>query len=370
MRQAGSVSSNFCVGAMLCGLLGAAEGAADRYVAPNGRDSNPGTSDAPFRTIARAARAALPGTTVHVAPGTYAGGFRTAASGTATARIRFVSTSRWGARLVPPPNSTNATAWDNRGNHVDIAGFAVDGSTYDGGIGWTTGIYSGGSHVSISNNHVHHIATAAACTNGGGAGITVDGYYRGTNSDVSGNSVHDIGPAGCRYIQGIYISTTGTVSNNIVYRVAAAGIHLWHDAHDVIVANNTIAGSNTGIIVGGGDFYYTAGPNDHTHVFNNIVYDNKRGISEQGSTGQNNTYRNNLVFQNTVANWSLRNGLAHRGTVEAPPRFVAYSRSGTPDFRLDAGSPALGRGTADCVRAPDAGRRPIRGGCDIGAAQD
>jgi hypothetical protein len=68
---------------------------------------------------------------------------------------------------------------------------------------------------------------------------------------VIGNSVHDIGPAGCKHIQGIYISTSGTVTHNLVYRIAAAGIHLWHDAHKVVIANNTVTTSDTGIIVGG-----------------------------------------------------------------------------------------------------------------------
>ncbi|UUZ54449.1 hypothetical protein LP419_39895 [Massilia sp. H-1] len=31
-------------------------------------------------------------------------------------------------------------------------------------------------------------------------------------------------------MQGIYVSTSGRVKNNVVYRVAEGGIHLWHDA--------------------------------------------------------------------------------------------------------------------------------------------
>jgi parallel beta-helix repeat protein len=341
------------------------------YVASNGWDSNPGTSDAPFKTIARAAKAALPGTTVHVAPGSYPGGFKTTVSGTATARIYFVSSSRSGARLVPPPDSTSAVGWDNRGDYVDIVGFEVDGTAYQGGTKWMTGIYNGGSYAAIRANHVHHIATSAPCTSIGGSGITADSYYRGVKSDVIGNSVHDIGPAGCRYVHGIYVSTTGTVTNNIVYRIAAAGIHLWHDAHNVIISNNTVAASNTGIIVGGGDFYHTSGPNDNTHVYNNIVYDNKNGISEQGATGNNNSYRNNLVFQNTTANWRLRNGLTHSGTVAAAPQFVGYSKTGTPDFRLRRTSPAIGTGTGASAHATDFDgvARTGNTGYDIGAYQ-
>ena len=67
------------------------------YVATTGSDSNPGTATKPFKTISRAASLAKPGTTVHVAPGTYLGNVTTNVSGTATARIRYVSDTKWGA---------------------------------------------------------------------------------------------------------------------------------------------------------------------------------------------------------------------------------------------------------------------------------
>jgi parallel beta-helix repeat protein len=274
---------------------------------------------------------------------------------------------------VPPEPSraTSAVAWDNRGNYVDIVGFEIDGRRHQGGIKWTTGIYSGGSYNGIRHNHVHHIATNVPCTSAGGSGIGVDSYYRGIQSDVIGNSVHDIGPAGCRFVQGIYINTPGTVRNNIVYRVAEAGIHLWHDANNVIIANNTVTASNTGIVVGGGDYYYTRGPNDHTYVFNNIVYDNRMGIFEQGATGRNNRYRNNLVFQNKDADWKLLNGLEHQGTVAAAPAFVAYSRHGTPDFGLAANSPAIGKGLPGQPDTVDFHGKPRTAstGIDLGAIQ-
>ncbi|MDN4056589.1 DUF4214 domain-containing protein, partial [Massilia sp. YIM B02763] len=54
------------------------------YVSPTGSDTAAGTKAAPFKTLARAAKAATrAGTTVWVAPGTYAGGIKTTASGTA-----------------------------------------------------------------------------------------------------------------------------------------------------------------------------------------------------------------------------------------------------------------------------------------------
>ena len=340
------------------------------YVSPDGSDAYPGTADQPFQTILRASRNALPGTTIHVGPGTYIGGFKTTMSGTPTQRIVYLSTNKWGARIVPPMHSATDTAWDNRGSYVDIAGFTVDGSGAQRGIKWSRGIYIGGSHNIVRDNHVHSLARQTPCTSKGGAGIGVDSYYHGQRNQVIGNTVNDIGPAGCRHAQGIYISTSGVVQNNVVYGIGGTAIQMWHDANNVVVTNNTVSASGTGILVGGGDYYHTRGPNDYTSVHNNIVFDNQVGISEQGETGFHNSYRNNLVYQNAVSDWQLRNGLGHRGTVAQDPQFVRYGKRGNPDFRLLQGSPAIGKATPELASYADiAGKPRPATSPDIGAYQ-
>ncbi len=341
------------------------------YVATTGSDGNPGTAAQPFLTILRASHVALPGTTIHVAPGTYTGGFKTTMNGTAGQRIYYVSTNKWGARIVPPAYSETSIAWDNRGNFVDIVGFDVDGGVTQRGVKWSQGIYIAGSYNVVRDNHVHHIARDIGCTSAGGSGIGVDSYYHGVNNDVIGNTVNDIGPRGCRFVQGIYISTSGVAQNNVVYGIGGAAIQMWHDANKVVVSNNTVSASTTGIVVGGGDYYHTKGPNDFTSVHNNIVFDNRYGISEQGDTGAHNTYRNNLVYQNSVADWHLLNGVEHTGTVAQAPRFVRYGKRGNPDFRLLKTSPAIGAGTPEFANPTDIAGKPRSAatGIDIGAYQ-
>ena len=341
------------------------------YVSPTGSDTAAGTKAAPFKTLARAAKAATKaGTTVFVAPGTYAGGFKTTASGTAASRIYWVSTTKWGARIVPPASSTNNSAWDNRGNYVSIIGFDVDGSKLGSGTKWVHGIYTGGSYNVIEGNRVHHMATTIPCNSAGGSAIGVDSYYKGVKGDVIGNVVHDIGPVGCTYVQGIYHSTSGTIKNNIVYRVGSAAIHLWHDATDIQIVNNTVSSSVFGIIVGGGDFYFTKAGANNVHVHNNIVYDNKYGISEQGTTGKGNTYKNNLVTKNTTYNFQLRNSLTHTGTISSEPLFAGYPRTAaTPDYKLTAGSPAVGRGLATYAPKNDIDGKARGNSIDLGAYQ-
>jgi parallel beta-helix repeat protein len=343
------------------------------YVSPTGSDTAAGTKAAPFKTLARAAKAATAaGTTVWVAPGTYAGGIKTTANGTAAARIYWVSTTKWGAKIVPPSSSSNNNAWDNRGNYVSIIGFDVDGTNSGSGTKWTHGIYTGGSYGMIQDNHIHHLARSVACTSAGGSAIGVDSYYHGVKTDIVSNVVNDIGPAGCTYVQGIYVSTSGTIKNNLVYRVGAVGIHLWHDATDVVITNNTVTSSNFGMVIGGGDFYYTSAGANNVYVANNIVYDNKYGISEQGTTGKNNKYVNNLVFQNPTYNISLRNGLVATGTISSNPLFKAYSKTAaTPDYHLTTSSPAIGRGTATNAYPTDLDGKPRNAttGYDLGAYQ-
>jgi hypothetical protein len=315
---------------------------------------------------------AQPGTTVHVAPGTYAGGFQTTAAGTESSPIRYVSDIPWGAKIVPAAASARNMAWDNRGAYVAIEGFEVDGTVYGGGVRWRFGLYSAGTHTRIEHNHVHDLAKdpKAAHDGTGGSGIEGDSYYNGSDFSIVGNVVHDIGqrPATGGMVQGIYITGSGTIGNNLVYRIADTGIHLWHDANHVAVVNNTIFSNYTGVLVGGGDFVHTKGPTDYDYVANNIVYDNVRGVLEGGATGTHNTFTNNLVHGNGLGDWWLHGGSTHVNDVAADPRFARYRPTGNGDYHLAAGSPAINAGTATNAPTADLDGTPRQGTVpDIGA---
>jgi hypothetical protein len=286
------------------------------YVSPAGSDAADGSPQAPLETIVAASRRAQPGTVVRVAPGVYEGGFISEASGTREAPITYISAVRWGARIVPPKGASAEMGWENRGAYVAIEGFEMDGSRPSGeGIEtpWRAGIYSTGSHSVIRRNHVHHIAISTPCTDMGGAGVEGDSYYGAGNIDLLDNVVHDIGSNGCKYAHGIYQTATGKVVGNVVYRASGWGIHLWHDAHQVVVASNVVFGNtNGGILVGGGDFVHTRGPADHVVVSGNSVFDNpKYGIVEVGSTGHHNRFACNLSYDNGT-NWRLLTGWLQR----------------------------------------------------------
>jgi hypothetical protein len=337
------------------------------YVSTAGSDSNTGTAAMPYKTISKAASVAKPGTTVHVAAGTYYGNVATKLSGTSTNRIRFVSDTKWGAKII---GSGSEAMWTNNGNYVDIVGFDISGPG-------RLGILNYASYALVSNNHIHHLTLSGGCTGSGGAGV-VNATYTSTGGDIIGNVVHDISkPGACNGVQGIYISNKGAkVMNNIVYRVSSYGIHLWHGAGSVTVANNTVfangsSGMGGGIVSGNGDS--GGGVLTYTKVINNIVVNNPRsGISQycySGATciGTGNVTSNNLVYGNG-ANIQLRTGSA-TGTITADPKFVSYNPAGTGDYRLQSISPAINKGTSSSAPTTDilGVARPKGGAFDIGA---
>jgi parallel beta helix pectate lyase-like protein len=322
-------------------------------VSPHGDDRGPGTPAQPFHTIARAAEAAGPGTTIVVAAGTYQGSFRTTASGTASAPITYVAESWWGVRLVG--DDTADAVWLNEGDHVEIRGFEISGGAIDG-------LVSSGSYGRIVGNRVSGFAKGN-CISTAGSGYTLH------DIDVIGNVAHGCGASALDH--GIYVSHPGgTVANNISFGNAGYGIHCWHNCNRLVVSNNLVFGNGAGgIVIGQGD-----GPNygevaaDNFVVSNNIAVDNGEfGIEESGATGPNNRYLHNIVSGNAVPGLDLATG-TESGTISVDPLFVNYRPDGTGDYRLQPTSPGIDAGIPECAPATDieGTPRPRGAGVDIG----
>lgn len=338
------------------------------YVTPNGSDANPGTQAAPLKTIARADALARAGYTIHVAPGIYkvaapsagSAGIRTIKSGTATARIKFVSDVKWGAKIV---FSGTGLAWNSKGSYVDIDGFDITGS---GRIG----ILAEGGAVTITKNFVHDLTVSGGCNGGGGAGIDAWGPLGG--AIIDSNVVKNIGyqwvaARSCNTVQGIYATNQNNrISNNVISGVASVGINTWHGATASTIVNNTIFNSKMGIVIGQGDSGMTSVGTQNNFVANNIVYGNGYGITEMGKVGGNNRYVSNLVFD-SGRSWLVKGAVS--GTVAANPQFVNYLANGTGNYRLKSTSPAINKGTATSAPKFDiAGvARPRGAAIDIGA---
>ncbi|MGI4717260.1 MAG: choice-of-anchor Q domain-containing protein [Janthinobacterium lividum] len=340
--------------------------AAHIYVSPTGSDSNPGTQAKPVKTITRADALAGPGSTIHVAAGTYkvsapslgSVGIRTSKSGTATARIKFVSDVKWGAKIVV---SGTGITWDSKGSYVDIDGFDISGTGRHG-------ILAAGRNLTITNNFIHDLTISGGCNGSGGAAI--DTYGPVGNVVIDRNIVRNIGYkmiGKCNTVQGIYIANANNlVTNNIVSGVAAVGIQQWHGATSSTIVNNTTFKNKMGILLGQGDSGTTTG-SANNYVANNIVYDNTTyGIIEGGKMGGNNKYVNNLVTKSGT-NVKVKGSVS--GTISSDPLFVSYSATGTGNYKLSKSSPAIDRGTSNQAPKVDfAGvARPRGAAVDIGA---
>lgn len=330
-----------------------------RYVSPSGIDwKNEGTLQHPWRTIDYAGSMATPGMTIHVLPGSYRVSeiITTRSSGTATARIRYVSEVRWAAKLV----TSTTQVWQNTGAYVDIEGFDISSSSLSTYIG----IHSQGSYDRVLYNHVHDLkAPLGSCPQG--AGIMM-GDMSTVGQEAQGNVVHDVGPppGACREIHGIYVSAPGCkVMNNLLFANSGMGIQLWGRPDHCLLANNTIFANGRGLVVGGDPKH---GINDYTVVANNIVYRNLDvGVYESGLSGPNNRFIRNLVYGNKT-DWFLKTG-SQSASILADPMFVRYTGGLDGDYHLQDASPAIGAATPEFAPEIDIESHSRRSSPNLGA---
>jgi hypothetical protein len=323
------------------------------HVSPDGDDAAPGTRDAPLRSIARAAELATPGTLVRVAGGRYEGSVTTRTSGTADAPITYLSDPKDAAEVVG--TGGKGAAWRNKGDHVEIVGFTITGDTEDG-------LLNKGSNAAIVGNRVSGFTKGNCIT-------TARSEYTLHDIDVMANIAHGCGTSALDH--GIYVSHPGgTVANNISYGNAGFGIHCWHNCNHLVVSNNLVFDNGEGgILIGQGDE-----PNDgevaadNFVVSNNIAVNNgEYGIEESGTTGPNNRYLNNNVYNNVAGGLDLQTG-QEIGTITTRPGFVDFRPDGTGDYRLSANSPIIDAGTTEGAIGMDivGTSRPRGAGVDIG----
>jgi hypothetical protein len=338
------------------------QAATQLYVSTTGSGTSSCAQTAPC-TFAHADSLATPGTTVHVAPGTYSGAINLSKAGTASDRIIWLSDSHWGAHVA------NVIVG---GDYTDFEGFDAVGGT-DNVVILVTGNYA-----RVIGNHVHNLPIA--CTgNNGGAGIDFDGgekNYTTHNQEAIGNLVEDIGSGprdgSCSLVHGIYMAVPyGRAVNNIVRRATGDGITSWHAATNLIIVNNTLVDNGgNGILVGNGDTGGSTAGNHDSYVANNIAAHNAEwAITECCDATHHgpNTYVDNLGWANTynvVGN--IANGGTQTGSINVDPKFADYTGG---DYHLQSTSPAINSGTN--MNAPnndfDSITRPQGSAYDIGA---
>jgi parallel beta-helix repeat protein len=287
-------------GAVLAVALVVAPGRAAEYFvsATGGNDSGPGTFEAPWATLQRAANVVAAGDRVVVRPGTYAGFYLDHKDGQAAARIEFVAQP---GVLIDMDNGRTEDGINLEGaSYVTVDGFAVTGM---GRAGVRSVL---GEHVTVRNVHAYDNQTWGIFTG------FVD-HLLIENNETSG-SIEE---------HGIYVSNSGdfpVLRNNYSWNNHGSGIHMNGDASeggDGIISGALVAGNriySNAVSVGGGPLGGGSGINmdgvQNSRIENNLVYDNHAsGISLYridgggGSTG--NVVVNNTVHQPSNGRWAL-----------------------------------------------------------------
>jgi hypothetical protein len=281
-----------------------------------GSDSNDGSQTHPWKTIQHADSAlalGAGGAVVHVAQGTYSGPVTTRKSGTASARIVYISDTKWGAKI------TNAS-WTEWGSFVDINGFDMTnpGSGVCIGLIGTQQTPTPATHVHVLGNYCHDVQTDRSLTSCTPTGAMNDGTG-GSDDWWIGNVVRHTGwptadpNSACGDVHGFYITAIRTlVENNAVSGTAGYGIQI-RDSGELtsgycclVVSNNTLFNNNGGIV-----FDETGNTAravlDYVTFTNNIIVNNGPGSTTGGRTGQDGV----LYFHVSGTHWVAGNNLVY-----------------------------------------------------------
>jgi hypothetical protein len=383
--------------------------AAEYYVAPNGFDTNPGTSAMPFLTIQRAANAAGPGDRIVVRPGTYAGA-RFSTSGTAA--LPIVVEAEPGAVVTAPGplNANGDNLWVRNASWVTIVGFEIHSAARSGiavqaepdaeshgvrlernhchdngrwGIftAYAEGIqildnecsYSGIEHgIYVSNSSDNPVIRGNRChhNNDSGVQINADPALPGdgivSNAEISYNVIWENGVGGAAGIN-LASVVNSRIFNNLLYENHASGIAGWDDGFDpAFGTHHNEFSHNTVVMASNGRWAISlSNGSSHNTIRNNIlIHPGSRGsieVDASSETGLASDY--NLVVNRfsvddvfiTAAAWQGRGHDAHAVVSSSAAVFVA---PGTGDYHLKLGGPAIDMGVAIAAIGDDVERRP------------
>jgi hypothetical protein len=291
------------------------------YVATTGSDSNPGTLEAPWRTVQHALDVLQPGQRALVRAGTYAESLSVSRAGTPTAPITIENYS--GERPLVNGGGERPLDISSSGAYIRLRGFALERSPYTSG--GNVDIY--GHYVEISGNEIR---------------LAKDqGVYTSEEShhvQILDNWIHHNGEGVAHQSHGIYLQGNDhLVANNVIHdHPKGFGIQVYdRNSRSILVANTVVASGHSGIVVGG------SGSVDNIRVANNVFAFNAHyGISHDSTCPIASRADHNVAFGN---GWGQTqpgcSGLSYSGgNSTSDPLFVNY---GARNLHLRAGSSAV-----------------------------
>jgi Right handed beta helix region len=329
------------------------------YVSPLGSDTNPGTLEAPWRSIQKAMDALRPGEKAYVAAATYETG---SAFGTSADTYAWYTTCSQLApcSILAYPGEKPVLHGQVRisGSYLRLSGFIIEGPlsldvTSPHQRRANQMLLEGASYVELSFNEIRKSDYHA--------GIKVN---QSEHVHILNNYIHDNGRFAITYDprtgnevaetdHGIYWGSSSgggnLIANNIIAHNRGKGVQLYpNGTYDVIVSENTIVDNgNAGIIING--------KTDRITVVGNIAaFNGKKQIRVQA--GDSNRVERNLTYSPSPSLADIENTTLSTvtGNVVSDPLFV-NRRAG--DYRLTSGSPAIGLGLAEYAPGTDYTRR-------------
>jgi hypothetical protein len=319
------------------------------YVSTAGKDSNPGTQSAPWRTVQHAADNARAGSTVNVRGGIYAELINISQSGNAsdgfiTLRSYPGETAILDAEHLTPAGRQGILTIQNQ-SYVRIEGLEIrnfrtaEHQLAPLGIS----VMGSGSHIELLKNNVHHIQQTFEGRDGPGHGANAfgiavygtDGKTPITDLVIDGNEVHHLKTGSSESLVVNGNVTNFRITHNIVHDNNNIGIDVIgfertapdpsvDQARDGVVSGNLVYNitskgnpayrndeSSDGIYVDGGT---------RVLIEQNVIHDVDFGI-ELASEHQNRassyvTARNNLIYHCHTAGVSIGGYAPERGRTD------------------------------------------------------
>ena len=351
-----------------------AQGATYYVAQATGNDTNPGTLDQPFETIARGVQSLVAGDTLYIRSGTYTervdlrtktgepGKYITIAGypgerpilqyadrveadyGTIRARgdLGYFIFENF---VLDGALNSNKTCWQIAyGNH-DFILRNLEIKNFKG-----CGLYIQADNISVINCKIHDLISVSGKSGERWYGI----YLRfGNNILIEGNEFYNAPGGGLQLYPGpiskLVVRNNFIHHNNRLADAPVGGIVLQGSAtttiSDTEIYNNVVynngtptSGNAPGIQIG----VYT----NNTKVWNNTVYGNKSYVIHIGhnNTTTNTIVQNNISYGNKLGDYFDGGvGTIYSNNLTTDPKFVNLAAS---DFRLQSRSPAIDRGVA------------------------
>lgn len=265
------------------------------YVNPSGKDTNSGSSTAPFKTFTKAISVLVPGDTLMVS-GTFSERLNVNKSGTVSAPINIVGNS---AKIDVKGQQINGIIVT--GNYVNVSGFDVKGSTQHG-------ILLAGKYIKFENSFVHHNVldngSNGNCGQGDGWASGLKVYVGGENITIRGNTVYQNCGEGIAITRGKNIM----VENNTVYDNYSVNIYVDNSPYTTVQNNNIYC---TGIYLRSGrrpagiaiaEEYYSGwgAQRHHNYIFNNYVDACNEGIVSWLPEVTGGKLKDSIISGNTI----------------------------------------------------------------------